>query len=106
MPKLKKILSSLINFAKFWRDKEVPGVADQVRKTQLSQEQKARKSEMQELLKMLDEGRLHEADERQLEFLKLALELNELFGVRGYAPVGGIDPDLPPRWKRALFLSK
>jgi hypothetical protein len=71
----------------------VPGVADQVRKTQLSQEQKARKSEMQELLKMLQEGRLHEADERQLEYLKLALELNEFFGERNYPPIGGFDSE-------------
>ena len=93
MNKLTKILSSLINFARSWGVKEVPGVADQIRKTQLGQEQRARKSEMQELLKMLQEGRLHEADERQLEFLKLALELNEFFGERNYAPIGGIDSE-------------
>jgi hypothetical protein len=71
----------------------VPGVADQIRKTQLSQERKARKNDMQELLKMLQEGRLHEADERQLEYLKLAVELNEFFGERNYAQIGGIDSE-------------
>jgi hypothetical protein len=82
MSKLRKILSSLISSVIFWRDKEVPGVADQIRKTQLKQDQKARQSEMQELLRMVQEGRLHEADERQLENLKLALELNNLLGNR------------------------
>jgi len=67
---------------KFWKDKNVPGVADTIRKTQLKQEQKARRSDMQELLKMVQEGRLHEADERQLENLKLALELNTMFSNR------------------------
>lgn len=93
MPEMKKILSSLINFVKFWRVKEVPGVADQIRKTQLGQEQKARKTDMQELLRMVQEGRLHEADERQLEYLKLALELNEFFGEKNTAPAGGIDSE-------------
>ena len=78
MNKSRKILSSLINFVKFWKDKDVPGVADQIRKTQLKQDQKARQSDMQELLRMVEEGRLHEADERQLENLKLALELNNV----------------------------
>jgi hypothetical protein len=33
---------------------------------------------MQELLRMVQEGRLHEADEHQLETLKLTLELSNL----------------------------
>jgi hypothetical protein len=33
---------------------------------------------MKELLSLVREGRLHEADERQLESLRLALELNKL----------------------------
>jgi hypothetical protein len=78
MVKLRKILSSLINFARFWKDKEVPGVADQIRRTQLKQDQKARQRDMKELLSLVREGRLHEADERQLESLRLALELNKL----------------------------
>lgn len=82
MGKMKKILSSLINSVKFWKDEEVPGVADQIKKTQLKQEQKARQADMQELLKLVKEGRLHEADERQLENLKLALELNTLLEQR------------------------
>lgn len=78
MNRLRKILSLLIDSVKFWKGKDVPGVADQIRKTQLKQEQKARKTEMEELMRLVQEGRLHEADERQLENLKLALELNRL----------------------------
>ena len=81
MTKWKRILSSLINSVRFWKDKDVPGVADQIRKTKLIQDQRSRQLDAQELLRMVDEGRLHEADERQLENLKLALELNELLGV-------------------------
>ena len=78
MSKVRKILSSLISSVTFWKGKDVPGVADQIRKTNLKQEQKARKTDMEELLKLVQEGRLNEADERQLENLKLALELNRL----------------------------
>ena len=78
MRTLRKILSSLISFVKSWRGKEVPGVADTIRKTQLKQDHQARQNDMQELLRMVQEGRLHEADERQLENLKLALELNNI----------------------------
>lgn len=92
MSKLRKILSSLISSVKFWEDKEVPGVADQIRKTQLKQDQKARQSDMSELLKMVQEGRIHEADERQLENLKLALELNNLLGAKETAPAT-VDPE-------------
>ena len=56
----------------------MPGVADAIRRTQLKQEQRARKEDMKELLTMVEEGRLHEADERQLELLKLALDLNHV----------------------------
>ena len=69
----------------------MPGVADAIRKTQLKQEQKARKNDMSELLKMVQEGRLHEADERQLETLKLALELNNVIGTKSDTPV--VDAD-------------
>ena len=75
-------LRSWIDSVKFWKDKDVPGVADAIRKTQLKQEQKARQSDMQELIRMVKEGRIHEADERQLENLKLALELNNLIGAK------------------------
>jgi hypothetical protein len=78
MGKLRRILSSLTNFVIFWKDKKVPGVADKIRRTQLKQEQKARRIEMDELLKLVREGRLYEADERQLESLRLALELNRV----------------------------
>lgn len=63
------------------------GVADQVRRTQQIQEQRARKDDMGLLIKMVKEGRLHEADERQLETLKLALELNQLMGEDRQQPV-------------------
>ena len=78
MGKLRKILRSLISSVLFWKDKKVPGVADTIRRTQLKQDQKSRQTDMSELLRMVQEGRIHEADERQLENLKLALELNQL----------------------------
>jgi len=56
----------------------MPGVADQIRKTHLKNEQKARKQDMEELMRMVNEDRLHEADERQLETLKMSVELNKL----------------------------
>jgi hypothetical protein len=63
----------------FWRGNKVPGVADQIRKTQLKQDQKARKREMEELTRLVEEGRLHEADERQLETLRLIADLRQAF---------------------------
>ena len=56
----------------------MPGVADAIRKTDLHQDQQKRKQDMEQLLTLVKEGRLHEADERQLEMLKLALDLNAL----------------------------
>lgn len=91
MSRLRKILKSLISSVTFWKDKDVPGVADTIRRTQLKQDQKSRKNEMQELLLMVQEGRLGEADERQLEHLKLALELNNLLGKQD-TPQSGVDP--------------
>jgi len=64
----------------------MPGVSDTIRKTQLKQEQRSRKQEMEELIRMVDEGRLHEADERQLATLKLALDLNEALNRTKPAP--------------------
>lgn len=60
----------------------MPGVADQIRRTQLKQEQKARKADMEKILRLVREGRLHEADERELETVRLALELNKLIEER------------------------
>jgi len=57
----------------------MPGVADTIRRTQLSQDQKSRKKDMEELTRLVAEGRLHEADERQLETLQLMRELRESF---------------------------
>lgn len=88
---MRNILRSLINSVTFWKDKDVPGVADTIRKTQLKQDKKARQSDMQELLRMVEEGRLHEADERQLESLKMALELSNLLG-KNQEPQAGVDP--------------
>lgn len=68
----------------------MPGVADTIRKTQLKQDQKVRQGDMKELLRMVQEGRIHEADERQLENLKLALELNNLLN-NSEEPQVGID---------------
>ncbi len=58
----------------------MPGVADQVRRTQLKQDQKVRKKDMEELARMVQEGRLNEADERQLETLRLISDLQKSFG--------------------------
>lgn len=56
----------------------MPGVADAIKNTTLRQEQVQRKKEMENLLVLVQEGRLHEANAHQLEVLKLALELNKL----------------------------
>ena len=53
----------------------MPGVADQIRRTNLKQDQKARKGEMDELIRLVQEDRLHEADERQLETLRLISDI-------------------------------
>ncbi len=65
----------------------MPGVSESIRRTQMKQEQKRRKSDMDELIRMVKENRLHEADERQLESLKLVAELQKVFGT-GAAPAG------------------
>jgi len=64
----------------------VPGVANQIRKTQLKQDHQSRKKEMDEILGMVRENRLHEADERQLETLRLALELQKELDTRHQVP--------------------
>ena len=76
---LRKMWKWLINYEIFWKgDKAVPGVADSVHKTNLKKQQVDRKREREELLRMVKEDRLHEADERQLETLKLAMEINSI----------------------------
>jgi len=65
----------------------MPGVSEQVRRTQLRQDQKRRSKDMEELARMVKENRLHEADERQLETLKLVAELQKVFGTEA-TPVG------------------
>ncbi len=65
----------------------MPGVADQVRRTQLRQDHKQRQQDMDEIIRMVQENRLHEADERQLETLKLVAELQKVFAP-GSAEIG------------------
>ncbi len=60
----------------------MPGVADAERKTRDLQKQRGRKRDRETLMSLLAEGRLHEADEHQLEQIKLALELSEMMGVK------------------------
>jgi len=60
----------------------MPGVADAERRTKAAQEQKGRRRDRETLMNLLAEGRIHEADEHQLEQIKLALELSELMGVK------------------------
>lgn len=60
----------------------MPGVADAERKTRASQKQQGRRRERENLMSLLAEGRLHEADEHQVEQIKLALELSELMGAK------------------------
>ena len=60
----------------------MPGVADAERRTRATQKQQGRKRDRDTLLNLLAEGRIHEADEHQLEQIKLALELSELMGVK------------------------
>jgi hypothetical protein len=69
----------------------MPGVADVVRRTGLKTEARARKQDMEELIRMVKEDRLHEADERQMEALKLSLELNSLLSAKPQAePASGV----------------
>jgi len=65
----------------------MPGVSEQIRRTQLKQDQKRRQTDMKELVRMVKENRLHEADERQLETLKMVAELQKIFGNES-TPVG------------------
>lgn len=60
----------------------MPGVADAERKTRAVQKQQGRKRDRESLMNLLAEGRLHEADEHQLEQIKLALELSEIMGAK------------------------
>ncbi len=80
----------------------MPGIADTIRKTQLKQDQKSRQSDMSELLRMVQEGRIHEADERQLENLKLALELNQLLGDKDTSQQGVDSTQLVEAVKQAI----
>jgi hypothetical protein len=88
MRNLWKKMISLLAYVKFWKKgNNMPGVSEQVRRTQLKQDQKRRKEDMKELARMVKENRLHEADERQLETLKLVAELQKVFET-GATPVG------------------
>ncbi len=92
-----------IDSVRSWKGENVPGVADAVKNTQLRQEQQARQFEMSELLRMVKEGRIHEANERQLETLQLALQLNQLMNPPTDAPVKiDIAPELVDAIKEAV----
>lgn len=92
---------SLLAYVKFWKKGDnMPGVGDKVRRTQMRQDQQRRKEDMEELVRMVKENRLHEADERQLETLKLVAELQKVFGT-GSTPVG-IPQDLVEAVKGAV----
>ena len=71
------------------------GVGDQVRKTKLKQDADARQQDMLTILTMVREGRLHEADSRQLETLKLALDLQKAMedSKPEPAPAAAVVPD-------------
>lgn len=71
----------------------MPGVADAERRTRATQEQRGRKKDREELMRLLKEGRLHEADEHQVEQIKLALELKELLDGGKEAAPAAIDPE-------------
>lgn len=81
----------------------MPGVADQERRTKLTQDHKRRELDMEELVVMVRENRLHEADERQLQTLKLVAELQKHFttpAAEGSAPT--YDPSLIEELKKAV----
>ncbi len=78
----------------------MPGVSDKIRRTEMKQDQRRRKEDMEELVAMVRENRLHEADERQLETLKLVAELQKIFGTEA-TPVG-IPQDLVDAVKNAV----
>ncbi|GAF97728.1 unnamed protein product [marine sediment metagenome] len=93
MRNLWKKMISLLAYVKFWKKgNNMPGVSEQIRRTQLKQDQKRRRADMEELARMVKENRLHEADERQLESLKLVAELQKVFG--GEAPPVGVPQEL------------
>jgi len=98
MQRLRNKLSKIKNLLKFWGDKkDMSGVADAIRNTQLKQEHLRRRKDMEMLLKMVQEDRLHEADARQLEILRLVRELGgiglELPAAPAVLPTSVIDED-------------
>ncbi|MBD3260993.1 MAG: hypothetical protein GF334_04825 [Candidatus Altiarchaeales archaeon] len=64
----------------------MPGVADVERHTKLKQEKEDRVRDRKELIRLVQEDRLHEADERQLESIKLALELKQIMESKKETP--------------------
>jgi len=84
---LRKKMRSMINWLAFWKgDRNVTGVADVERHTKLKQEKEDRAKEREELIRLVKEDRLHEADERQLESIKLALELRQILESKKETP--------------------
>jgi hypothetical protein len=83
---------SVINFLRSWKgDRNMPGVADAERRTKDIQNYVGRQQDREELLRLVSEGRLHEADSYQLETIKLALELKDVLTDKPAA--AGIDPE-------------
>lgn len=80
----------------------MPGVADAERRTRNAQEQKGRKQDRDQLMQLLAEGRLHEADAHQVEQIKLALELSEMLGVKQEAAPGMDEEKLAAALRTAL----
>ena len=78
----------------------MPGVTETIRQTQLKQEEKKRQREMDELKKMVAEGRLHEATEHQLATLRLVTELQKSF--EASAPSTSLPQDLAEVVKNAV----
>lgn len=80
----------------------MPGVADSIRRTNLVKEKESRRKDMEDLLLMVRENRLHEADERQLENLRLALELKNFLGEKNTVSASDIERTITQAINSAL----
>jgi len=88
MPQLWNRLIRIVRSVKFWESKNnVVGVAHAAKQTQMAQDALRRKQEMEELKRLVAEGRLHEATAMQLEILRLMKELNPADKPAEQAPV-------------------
>ena len=80
----------------------MPGVADAERRTRNRQDKEQRKRDMDEILRMVKEGRLHEADDSQLETLGLALELQRAMSPEPAMLEAQTDPGILEAIKEAV----